>query len=78
MGQGQPEFNFNPMPSMPSQPSMEQTEKEAIAEKYGLYGSSLQHLNKKGNNWFYDDMPINEWDEMMKKLDEKDGDWKNY
>ena len=78
MGQGQPEFNFNPKPPMPSSQSMEQTERERVAKEYNLYGSSLNHLNKKGDKWFYNDTPIAEWDEMMKKLDEKNGDWKNY
>jgi len=79
MGQGQPEFNFNPVPPpMPSSSSMEQSEKEKVAKEYDLYGSSLDHLNKRGNQWFYDDTPIEKWDEMMKELDEKNGDWKNY
>ena len=78
-GMGQPEFNFDsklPMPGSGS--SMEQSEKETVARKYNLYGESLNHLHKEGNDWFYDTMPIEAWTELMKELDQKDGDYKNY
>ena len=79
MGPVQPEFNFGQMPPVPPQaPLLESVELDRIANEYGIVGDARNRLVKKDNQWFYGDQPVAEWHQLMKELDAKDGDYKNY
>ncbi len=47
-------------------------EKDQVAQKYGVMDKSK--LSKKGDQWYFDVLPIEEWAGL---LDEKDNMYKN-